>query len=388
MTKRIHSFIIPALLLACLLLTALCPSALAAEGTGPADDVTVAEDGTVTLLSTHAADEAIRSAQLVLTAISQQEGTLGFTFSPGLGDRLTQSALKSDGLYIYISGSEPLMAAGQMELVLGNVTGAEPGSVSLAPGSLEYVYGRRTVAQAAAEPVQATPEPEATPDPSGGVQVTPEDAARASLKAELDSVDRIYATDQTTRSKYTSDSWDALVVAIDRAYQVLNDPAATSQMLAEALQQLRNAQAGLVPVGWAALQQALEQAGSYDEASYTPESYAALRQAVAEAQEALAAGGNDESRLAEALSKLEQAMADLVPQTDADSNGEVIHDGADGGGSARAASTPAPGSGGSDGPRSPSTGDGTAILPWALAMGLCAVLAALTETMRRRMNRR
>ena len=78
MTKRIHHIIFPALvLLALALALILSPRALAAEEGGAADDVLIAEDGTVTLRSDHAAAEGVSSVQLKLTAEAAEGESLG-----------------------------------------------------------------------------------------------------------------------------------------------------------------------------------------------------------------------------------------------------------------------------------------------------------------------
>ena len=397
MTKRIHRILFPALvLLGLALVLTLSPHALAAEGAGAADDVLIAEDGTVTLRSDHAAAEGISSVQLKLTAEAADGESLGFSFSEALEGRLTKAAATEDGLYLYIAGAQPLMSGGADQLVLGAVTGAQPGSIALEEGSLAYVYGRRTAVQTV--PARAEADPEETDQPGSGgapsapvvpqatAEPDPVQAIREELQIQLDRVSAAYDLGAGNKDNYTPESWDVLMTAIDRAVSLLADETATEEDLNGALSQLQAAVDALVPAGRAELEAALEQARSLDGSGYTADSFAALQAAIAEAQEALDAAGSDGARRADAKAKLERAMDGLIPQVEADSNGDVIHDGADSGvgdgSGARSASTPTP-TGSSGGPHSPSTGDETALIPWVLMLALSAALLA-TLALRRR----
>ena len=383
MKRPMHKTFIPALVLLGLLLAVVAaPCALAAEGTAPLDDVLVASDGTVTLQSGHAGPEGICSVQLALALEEGAEGSLSFRFDGGLGSRITYATEREGVLYIYVAGAEPLMDSGASQLVLGTVSGASPESVALVEDSLQFVYGRQTLVQPVAVKAGETPSEQGSDSgqdsgdngPASDDPVTGDDPAadsREALRSELESVSAVYGKDSETGKRYTQASWDALVSAIDRAMALLNDPASSPEDLESALSQLRTAVSGLVSRSHSDLQEALDEAEGYDPSGYTPESYEALQQAAAQAREALTSG--DDSRLSEAMEKLRQAIDGLVPQTSADSNGEVIQDGAEGDPGARDASTPAPVAG-TSGPRSPSTGDETQIMLWTLMLDLSALL--------------
>lgn len=409
MTKRIHHILFPALvLLALALALVLSPRALAAEEGGAADDVLIAEDGTVTLRSDHAAAEGVSSVQLKLTAEAAEGESLGFSFSSALEGRLTKAAVKEDGLYLYIAGAQPLMSGETRQLVLGTVTGAQSGSVALEEGSLAYVYGRRTAVQTVLTKAETEPEPDPSDQPGdGGATETPTEpqttdvpaapqattepgtaqASREELQIQLDRVSAAYDLGAENKDNYTPESWDALMTAIDRAVSLLADDAASKEELDSAISQLQAAVDALVPAGRAELESTLEQARGYDGSGYTADSFAALQAAIAEAQKALDAAGSDGARWADAQSKLEKAIEGLIPQTEADSNGGVIQDGPDSGvgdGSGDSpASTAAP-TAAPSGPRSPSTGDETVLAPWVLMMALSAALLAAMALRRKK----
>lgn len=83
---------------------------------------------------------------------------------------------------------------------------------------------------------------------------------------------------------YTPESWAALSSAVQAGNTVNNDPNATQVQVDNATMAIRNGinnlQPAVVPVDKSALSNALQNAGTYDEADYTPESWAPFSVAV------------------------------------------------------------------------------------------------------------
>ncbi len=403
MTRRMdRSRWLGILLAAVLTLCLWTPQAQASEAVDKsADIIEISEDGTVTLISGHLAEEKLSSLQLELKV---EEGEAGFQFSESLGDRLKYCSHGDGTLRIFIAGSEPLLAEGETSLVLGTVTG-EGVRVTPVEDSLQFVRGTRMAAQTLTEAKNQEPDPTPAPDqpPEGGgageqaPTITPDQTedARNRLIAELDSAAALYGAGDT---RYTQDSWGKLLTAVEQAVQLRDRGDASQAELEAALEQLRAAIRGLVPIGRAALGEAVTSARAYAAAEYTQDSYRALQDAVANADAVLADPSADETAWSEALARLQEAIDRLVPYTGADSNGKAIPDGPDGGSGGAdgptttpVVNTPAPSaapSGGSKGAPgvAPNTGDETAVLPWIMLLTLSGT-GLLLLARRRRKNR-
>lgn len=434
MTKQIGKILQIALALAAMtsLLFLLCPVALA-DDAGAADAVLVDENGVVTLTSDHMAEERVSSIQVKLRV--EGEGTPTFTFSGGLSGRLLHSSVKTEQdatvLNIYIAGADPLMGAGETQLVLGTVTGAVVAPA--AEDALQFVYGMRTVAQTVdttsvrspneggGDDAEPSPAPDTEPSPVPGTEVTPAPdtdshggfggyapdptaEVRESLRTALNSANEAYGTAEIA-ALYTQQSWQALQTAIGNANAMLNDYSASREDVEGALSQLQAAIDGLVRLGRSALVDTLEKAKAYEAAGYTENSFAVLQEAIRGAESVLMDDGAAESEWSAALAELEKAIDKLVPYAGADGNGPVISDGADdgtGGGAPEAqgddgtdsgdSSVPAPRTDGGSGPSaatapatgnaggtSPKTGDETVILPWIALLLLtgCALMVLI-----------
>lgn len=400
MTRRMERSLWIAAALAMIL--ALClwaPQAQASEAIDKSTDIIdISEDGTVTLISGHLAEEKLASLQLELKV---EEGVAGFQFSESMGDRLKYCSHGDGTLRIFIAGSEPLLAEGETALVLGTVTG-EGVRVTPVANSLQFVRGTRMASQILAEAASQEPEPEPSQPPEEGdtgerAPVTRPDHtddredARASLRAELDSAAALYGVSDT---RYTQDSWGALLTAVEQATQLLDRGDASQQELEAALSQLQAAIRGLVPIGRAALSETLASAKGLSAAAYTQDSYRALQDAIAHADAVLADPSADEADWSAALALLQEAIDRLVPYTNADSNGEAIPDGPDGGDSRAAdgtntpapvTATPAP-AGGAAKQQSvvPNTGDETAALTWVALLALSGAGLILLASRRRK----
>lgn len=364
MTKRIYrTFWSLFTLLALLLLFA--PRALA-DGpiTSGTDAIRVSEDGTVTLLSGHIAGEGVSSLQLTL----ETAGEASFAFSDGIkAAYMTNVTSAEGGLTLYIAGTKPLMAAGQTELVLGTVSGVASESVKLAAGSPQYVYGTRVIGQ------------NLELDDGTGVS-----DARSALEQKLSDVDSVYGLD-SVQKLYSEESRKALLDAVSEARELLKTEASDDELTA-AFQKIENAILGLRTDAEEGLYKQLADAlVEAERGSYTPESLAALKDAIQAAQAAL--DSEDETAIKNATEALQDALRKLVHTADPDSNGTVHSDGdqsqSGGENAADATATPTAAAAATAGQATaPNTGDEQALLPWAGLLVLSGAL--LTAVIRRR----
>lgn len=400
MYKTLRSFttLAVAVLMALLLGT---PWALAAETSDRGTNaIEISEEGTVTLYSANLAAEKVSSLQLELQI---ESGTTEFEFDGGLSGRLTYCAHNGSSLRIFIAGSEPLLPEGQTALVLGKITDSTA-KVTPVEGSLQFVHGTKTFVQTidnqgSPEPTPPpTPDPERTPPNTGSNSsdsaaeptAQPEETPKDRLQAVLDMAAEQYSSGTT---RYTQESWGALLTAVERANAILMRDDAAPEELEDALAQLENAIRGLIPIGRAALQETLLSSKAYDPAGYTQDSYSALQAAIENAETVLADPTADEAAWTAALAQLQDAIDRLVPVADPDSNGDPIPDGPDDGGSGRSnsSSTPAPtvvpaAGGTGNNTSTPHTGDETVIFPWIMLM-IVSGTALVLLSRRRNKNR-
>ncbi len=209
------------------------------------DAIELAENGTVTVVSGHAAEEKLSSVQVRISIAPSSGQSVGFTFSAGLAGRLTKYSYADGTLSVYVAGTAPLLAEGQDRLALGAITGGDLASAELGDDALQFVYGRRVVTQAAeltrtgSVPNEtATPAPEDTPEPAP----TPESQIRLDLRTVLDRAKGYDA------AGYTSASFQALQAAIQSAEEVLANADASETEWTAAKQALQEAMDKLVPV--------------------------------------------------------------------------------------------------------------------------------------------
>ena len=214
-----------------------------------ADTVELAENGTVTVISGHAAEEKLSSVQVRISIAPAEGQSVGFTFSAGLADRLTRYSYADGTLSVYVAGTAPLLAEGQDRFVLGAITGGDLASAELPDDALQFVYGRRVVPQSAeltrtgAVPNE-TPAPEETsvPEDTPEPAPTPESQIRLDLRTALDTAKGYDA------AGYTPASFQALQAAIQSAEEVLANAEASEAEWTAAKQALQAAVDKLVPV--------------------------------------------------------------------------------------------------------------------------------------------
>ena len=357
----------PALLaLACLLLL-LAPQALAAEAISKGTDgIEIADDGTVTLISGHIGGEQVASVQFQLKLGAGDIFTLDLAFAAA--GKITY-VTDTDTVSVYIAGATALMAPDQTRLTLGTVTA--PAAAELVEGSLKYVYGK-TVIEQRSSTFQARA-PEGT------------DTCKDEIQKLLG--------EEKNKDDYSQESYDAYLKAAGDAAALLEDPSASPEQLQQALEALQSAIRNLTLKGLGSLKSLLDQARSAlaaaeaDPDSYTADSVAALRDAVARAEAAVESGSEADWAAAEsALS----AVINLVPvgnKTDAPYDPGGSNNSTGEGDLAASGETDAAQqtlSTAATGNTAPNTGDETALLPWTLAMlGSLAVLAVLAAARRR-----
>ncbi|MCO6558467.1 MAG: FIVAR domain-containing protein [Bifidobacterium sp.] len=117
-------------------------------------------------------------------------------------------------------------------------------------------------------------------------------------------------------SPYTPASTDRFRSALTGAVNVLNDPGATQQDVKQAADSLQKAVAGLVVKGdKTRLDALIEQVQKIEGSQYTPQSFAALRQALQNAIGALNGANADQSMVDNALRELSDAQQKLEKLT-------------------------------------------------------------------------
>lgn len=341
----------------------LTPAALADGGpetapAAPTDAVTISENGTVTLTSSHMAAEKISSVQLKLNVGDENAG---FSFYVG---EMTKPSLKDGVLSIYIAGTTPLMGEGVTQLALGELTGvADLSGVTLVPNSLEYVYGTRTVSQAISAPQLESS--------TGG-------ATLEDLNRLIGEANEKFGDGVANKDEYTPESWRDLQQALSDAIDIAQNHEATQDQLISAYNALNSAINGLVPVGRAALKKAVEEAkaklaeGNYDLAGE-------LEKAIAEAEAAIDA--NAEGTNWDAFrTEIEKIVENMTLIVNGEGGGGTVED-PNGGDTGDTTPTATAAAGKNV---APNTGDGQTLLPWAALLVLCG--AILTAVIRRRVR--
>lgn len=441
MNKTIWTVLVLSVLAAVLL---FAPHAFADGGgavSDASDKITIAEDGTATLFSSHMAGEEVCSLQVSFTVPA---GTT-FEFGGTVADRMTSQKTVDGVLTIYISGAEPLLLPGRDALLLGTFAPAE--GVRPVESSLAFVYGSRVISQtlevdplelSAREQLQALvdiadsmellgePQQEALnkakevlakedatdeqldeaynylygqlyEQDSGGSSGGVVNDERAALETELKKAGEL------DPSAYDKDTVGALNEAIDMARAALDGGSQDDIKAARAA--LAAAISGLKKVGQPRLEAALDKARATlnDGKSYSAQSRQALEDAIQAAEAVLAdPDATSEERTAAALD-LEEATENMVPQG-SDPSGPVYDEnggsGLEGSGddptqtpaqTASADATAAPAATSAATPSStaavPNTGDETVLAPWLALLCLCAGMLTVLAIRRGKADR-
>ena len=185
-------------------------------------------------------------------------------------------------------------------------------------------------------------------------------AAIQALKARADMTslnEAIAAADAKDANAYTAESWKAIAEKLEIAKAVAADTNATQDAVNAAALELQTAMAALEEAGDAtALNEAIAKAKAMDLTQYTNESASAIRQAVSDAEAAVAARA-DAATLQAALDALNKAVDSAetkpsAPETDpSDDSQDSASQGSSSGSSGSASTTPAP--------SAPAAADGT-----------------------------
>ena len=118
---------------------------------------------------------------------------------------------------------------------------------------------------------------------------------------------------------YTAESWKALTDALAAAKDVKNNASASEEEKDAAKAALKAAIKGLEEVtDWTALNEAIDKAEALKEADYTEETWAAVKEALAAAKDAVTAGTADQTEADTLAANLNDAMAALVKKDTGD----------------------------------------------------------------------
>lgn len=295
MRKQILNMVLTVFML--LILSPVC--ALAAN-TG--DEIQITEQGAVGIVSGHAAAEGISSLRLSLMVMPAEEGAkVSFAFAEGLKAKITEYRYHEETGYLnlYLSGNAGLFEGTDPAdpLTLGSlVVQDENGKtvealVSVAADSLQYVYGTESIAEPAEVPqAPVTVKGSQTPD-------TPEDPD------DPDDPDTPKDPDDSNKPDTPDNPGDGE-----------NGGDASEE-------------------DYEKLKETLENASTYPAAEYTPESYAALKAAMEEAEGILNRQDASAKELGEVLWKLQNAIGALVLTNQNTGNGGSTGSGSDSGGS-------------------------------------------------------
>lgn len=214
-------------------------------------------------------------------------------------------------------------------------------------------------AQALAEAQAVADNRDATADEIDAAAVKLAEAILAlEARADMTSLNEAIATaDALDANAYTAESWKAIAEKLEIAKAVAADTNATQDAVNAAALELQTAMAALEEAGDAtALNEAIAKAKAMDLTQYTNESASAIRQAVSDAEAAVAARA-DAATLQAALDALNKAVDSAetkpsAPETDPsdDSQGSASQ-GSSSGSAGSASATPAP--------SAPAAADGT-----------------------------
>ncbi|MBQ7875636.1 MAG: S8 family serine peptidase [Oscillospiraceae bacterium] len=182
------------------------------------------------------------------------------------------------------------------------------------------------IEEALAEAIAVYTDPDATQEEV--------DAACEALKAALDVLlkrtdysvllEMIAKAEALAGEDYTADSWAALTEALAAAKAVAEDEYAFQTEIDAAAAALQQAIASLVVRNTDALEEVLAEAEALVEEEYTPETWAAVEEAVAAAEAVLADLNADQEEIDAAVKALEEAIAALAERADTAALEEAI----------------------------------------------------------------
>jgi len=280
MKKRIFNIVLTVLMLAVLM-----PVHVLAANTN--DEIQVTDEGIVTIVSKHGAEEGISSLQLgLLVKPADQNAKVSFEFFDSVA-KIAEFRYHEDSglLNIYLAGTKALFdESGELSVgtvVVQNQDGkAVTATVDVEKESLKYVYGTELKVEEAEVPEQpVTINAGQTTDPDE--PDNPDDPDKPTNPDDPDNPDKPTNPDDPDNPDKPTNPDDG------------DDDVSKSEIMKE-------------------LQETLKNAESYSESAYTKESYQAMKKAMEEAKAVLSSPAPTQEELEKALLNLQNAMGALV----------------------------------------------------------------------------
>lgn len=224
---------------------AVLPTPIKAAERNQTVTVTETADGKakVSLTMLDGAKQQISTVKVTLLVEPKNtaEGTVSFTFAESIKQKAKVSEYRystdTSYLNIYVAGTTPLFEDGKTTIEVGTISAGSNFKVTVIEDSLTAVVGSEE------EVVTLDDYPEVTISDDKNPE-NPDRPDETSKKLE----ETIKAAEALSKNDYTEESYNALLKAIENAKNVLNDPNATNEQIAQALAALENAIGALVPV--------------------------------------------------------------------------------------------------------------------------------------------
>lgn len=224
---------------------AVLPTPIKAAERNQTVTVTETADGKakVSLTMLDGAKQQISTVKVTLLVEPKNtaEGTVSFTFAESIKQKAKVSEYRystdTSYLNIYVAGTTPLFEDGKTTIEVGTISAGSNFKVTVIEDSLTAVVGSEEEVVALDDYPEVTISDDKNPE-------NPDRPDETSKKLE----ETIKAAEVLSKNDYTEESYNALLKAIENAKNVLNDPNATNEQIAQALAALENAIGALVPV--------------------------------------------------------------------------------------------------------------------------------------------
>ncbi len=224
---------------------AVLPTPIKAAERNQTVTVTETADGKakVSLTMLDGAKQQISTVKVTLLVEPKNtaEGTVSFTFAESIKQKAKVSEYRystdTSYLNIYVAGTTPLFEDGKTTIEVGTISAGSNFKVTVIEDSLTAVVGSEEEVVALDDYPEVTISDDKNPE-------NPDRPDETSKKLE----ETIKAAEALSKNDYTEESYNALLKAIENAKNVLNDPNATNEQIAQALAALENAIGALVPV--------------------------------------------------------------------------------------------------------------------------------------------
>ncbi len=224
---------------------AVLPTPIKAAERNQTVTVTETADGKakVSLTMLDGAKQQISTVKVTLLVEPKNtaEGTVSFTFAESIKQKAKVSEYRystdTSYLNIYVAGTTPLFEDGKATIEVGTISAGSNFKVTVIEDSLTAVVGSEEEVVALDDYPEVTISDDKNPE-------NPDRPDETSKKLE----ETIKAAEALSKNDYTEESYNALLKAIENAKNVLNDPNATNEQIAQALAALENAIGALVPV--------------------------------------------------------------------------------------------------------------------------------------------